>query len=144
MSLVCCPSVFLGISAICPLSPTSQRSRPTKGGGTRGRPTELEVGLIWEVGGSFLEGLSGVLGAYPPHPPHPPFTSQDFNLQGSAGAPVPPRPAPRPLNPHTQLATLRSFHPLLTTLGHVLGESDRPIRGTYVISPRPTPQQWIS
>lgn len=30
-----------------------------------------------------------------------------------------PRPAPpASLNPHTQLATLRSFHPLLTTLGH--------------------------
>ena len=135
MSLVCCPSVFLGISTICTLSPTSQRSRPTKGGGTRGRPAE--VGLIWEVGGSFLEGLSGVLGAYPRHPP---FTSQDIHLQGSAGAPAP----PRALNPQTQLATLRSFHPLLTTLGHVLGGSDRPIRATYVISPRPTPQQWIS
>lgn len=78
-----------------------------------------------------------MLGAYPRHPP---FTSQDIHLQGSAGAPAP----PRALNPQTQLATLRSFHPLLTTLGHVLGGSDRPIRATYVISPRPTPQQWIS
>ena len=99
-------------------SPTSQRSRPTKGGGTRGRHAELEVRLIWEVGESFLEGLSGVLGAYP-WAPSIRVPGLSFAGVRRCSSPAQPRPAPpASLNPHTRLATLRSFHPLLTKLGH--------------------------
>lgn len=113
MSLVCCP-FFWAFPQSVPFSHISevqaykgrwdQRQTCRAGGqvnlGSRGI---ISGGSQWRAGSLSL----GALHSRP----------RTFICRGPQVAQ--PRPAPpASLNPHTRLATLRSFHPLLTKLGH--------------------------